>query len=240
MPIKHESPYANRLLMSLPLDEKQAVLECSEIVNLFAGDVLCESGLIPRHVYFPVSSLISLGIDVDEQPPLELTMIGWDGMLGATRVLGVSESPMRGVVMCAGSAVRLTVRAFEELTREGMQFQAIVKRYLFVLMTQVSRTSGCTHFHEVSSRLARCLLMTHDRSSSDTFYMTQQFLSEILGVQRSAVSIAASALQQKGLINYSRGGITILDRAGLEGASCSCYTAISKDQLRFSSVLAPL
>lgn len=236
MSAKRVSPTANRLLKFLSPDEQQLVIANSETVDLAFGDVLCEYSQSPRYVYFPLNGLISLVVSIDEEAPLELAMIGWEGMLGATRVLGVTEAPMRAVVESAGTAVRLTVRAFEELSQDGTQLQAIVKRYLFVLMTQLTRTAGCTHFHEVSSRLARWLLMTHDRSPGDSFYLTQQFLSEILGVQRSAVSIAASTLQQKKLINYSRGDITILDRKGLENASCSCYAAIVKDHRRFSSL----
>ena len=236
MPAKRVSPSTNRLLKSLSPDEQQLVLENSEIVDLAFGDILCECNQNSRYVYFPLSGVISLVVSIDEEAPLELAMIGWEGMLGATRVLGVSEAPMRAVVEGTGAAVRLTVRAFEDLSGDGTQLQAIVKRYLFVLLTQMTRTAGCTHFHEVSSRLARWLLMTHDRSPGNSFYLTQQFLSEILGVQRSAVSIAASALQQSNLINYSRGDITILNRKGLENAACSCYAAIVKDHRRFSNL----
>lgn len=237
MSMKRVSPSANRLLKSLPLHEQQQVLDNSEVIELVFGDVLCEYNQSPRHVYFPMKGLISLVVSIDEEAPLELAMIGWEGMLGATRILGISEAPVRGVVQVRGTALQMTARAFEELSTNGTQLQAIVKRYLFVLMTQLNRTTGCTHFHEVSSRLARWLLMTHDRSPGNNFYLTQQFLSEILGVQRSAVSIAASALQERGLINYSRGDITILDRKSLESASCSCYAAIMKDQRRFSSLV---
>lgn len=236
MSAKRASLPGNRLLKFLSPDEQKLVLENSETVDLAFGDILCEYSQSPRYVYFPMNGLISLVVSIDEEAPLELAMIGWEGMLGATRILGVSEAPMRAVVEGAGTAIRLTVRAFEELSQDGTQLQAVVKRYLFVLMTQLTRTAGCTHFHEVSTRLARWLLMTHDRSPGDSFFLTQQFLSEILGVQRSAVSIAASALQQRNLINYSRGDITILDRKGLEAASCSCYAAIVKDHRRFSSL----
>lgn len=236
MPAKRVNPPANRLLKLLSPDAQQLVLDNGEIVDLALGDLLCEHNQTPRHVYFPMSGLISLVVNIDEEAPFELAMIGWEGMLGATRILGVSEAPMQAVVEATGNAVRLTVSAFEQLSQDGTQLQSIVKRYLFMLMTQISRTAGCTHFHEVSNRLARWLLMTHDRSSGDSFYLTQQYLSEVLGVQRSAVSIAASALQQRYLINYSRGDITILDRKGLERVACSCYAAIVKDQRRFSSL----
>jgi CRP-like cAMP-binding protein len=227
------SPPTNRLLDALPDKEKKLLLKNSETVDLVLGDILCEPSQSPKYVYFPTTGLISLVVSVDDEAPLELAMIGNEGMLGATKILGVSDAPMRGVVQGKGRAIRILSATFDELSQSGTQFQAIIKRYLFVLMTQLSRTAGCTHYHEVSSRLARWLLMAHDRSPADKFYLTQQFLSELLGVQRSAVSIAASTLQLKELISYSRGNISILNRFGLEAASCSCYAAIMEDQRRF-------
>ncbi|MDO9518794.1 MAG: Crp/Fnr family transcriptional regulator [Pseudohongiella sp.] len=224
---------ANRLLDALPDDEKQLLLTHTETINLGLGEILFERGKSAKYVYFPTSGLISLVVDVDEQPPMELAMIGNEGMLGATKILGVSDAPAHGVVQLKGTALRMLSTTFDELSRDGTLFQAIVKRYLYVLMTQLSRTAGCTHYHEVSSRLARWLLMAHDRSDTDKFFLTQQFLSKMLGVQRSAVSIAASALQQKELISYSRGDISILNRRGLEEASCSCYASIAEDQRRY-------
>jgi CRP-like cAMP-binding protein len=231
------SPF-NRLIHALPPDEQTLVLERCEAVILAPGDVLCEYGKNPTYVYFPTSGLISLVVNIDEEAPLEVAMIGCEGVLGATRVLGVSEAPIRGIVQIKGTALRMALRAFEELSSDKSQLQSVCRRFLFVLMTQLNRTAGCTHFHEVSGRLARWLLMAHDRSPGNNIYLTQQFLSEILGVQRSAVSIAASALQARGLIDYSRGDITLLDRKGLEAASCSCYAAIMKDQRRFFANLS--
>jgi len=231
------SPF-NRLIHALPPDEQHLILEHCEAVVLEPGDVLCEYGKNPNYVYFPTSGLISLVVNIDDEAPLEVAMIGSEGVLGAHRVLGVSEAPIRGIVQIKGNALRMALRTFEELSSNGGQLQSVCKRFLFVLMTQLSRTAGCTHFHEVSGRLARWLLMAHDRSPGNNIYLTQQFLSEILGVQRSAVSIAASALQERGLIDYSRGDITLLDRKGLEAASCSCYAAIMKDQRRFFAHLS--
>jgi len=228
------SPF-NQLIHALPLDEQHRVLAHCEAVVLEPGDVLCEYGKNPIYVYFPTSGLISLVVNIDDEAPLEVAMIGSEGVLGAHRVLGVSEAPVRGIVQIKGSALRMTLRTFEDLSSDSSQLQSVCKRFLFVLMTQLNRTAGCTHFHEVSGRLARWLLMAHDRSPGNNIYLTQQFLAEILGVQRSAVSIAASALLACGLIDYSRGDITVLNRKGLEAASCSCYSAIMKDQRRFFS-----
>ena len=235
---KRTSSAFNRLLNALPPHEQKLVNENCEAVVLEPGDVLCEYGKNPLYVYFPTSGLISLVVTIDEEAPLEVAVIGSEGVLGATQVLGVSEASIQGIVQIKGTAQRMTQRTFAELAVDDTHLQSVCKRFLFVLMTQLSRTAGCTHFHEVSGRLARWLLMAHDRSAGNNIYLTQQFLSEILGVQRSAVSIAASALQARGLIDYSRGAITLLDRKGLEAASCSCYAAIMKDQRRFFAQLS--
>lgn len=226
-------PPTNRLLDALPYDEKKLVLSRCETVDLVFEEALCEQNQKPCYIYFPLTGIISLVISVDEEAPLELTMIGNEGMLGATRILGVDEAPLSGIVQAEGKALRMTSDTFEELAIAGSQLQAVVKRYLFVLLTQLNRTAGCTHFHAVGARLARWLLMAHDRTNGDSFYLTQQFLSEMLGVQRSAVSIAAGLLQENNLISYSRGDFSILDRHGLEAASCSCYAAILEDQRQF-------
>lgn len=233
---KNAGIFSNRLLDFLPQDEKQYTYSAGELVELSVGDVLCEYKDHQKHIYFPKSGMISLAVKVDEEEPCELAMVGAEGMLGATRVLGASEAPLRGVVLLKGSALRLAVADFDRLSVNGTHMQTIVKRYLFLLMTQSNRTAGCTHFHEVSNRLARWLLMAHDRSANADFHITQQLLSDILGVRRSAVSIAASKLQESGVINYSRGDITIIDRKALESASCSCYVAMMKAERRLTQI----
>lgn len=223
MSARRASTSDNRLLKAMPDEVNQRILDNSEIVTLGFAEVLCEYGKKPHHVYFPLNCLISLVICIDDHAPFELAMIGPDGMLGANEVLGVSEAPMRAIVQSEGQAVKMSMHKFKALLQEFPVLQATVKRYLFELMDQVNRTAGCSQFHRVSSRLARWLLTTADRSNNASCSMTQQFLSEILGVQRSAVSIAASLLQDQKLISYSRGLITIVDRRGLEAESCSCY-----------------
>lgn len=225
----------NRLLRSLSFDEQNKVENNSTIIELRAGDILCESNKSPTYIYFPLSGLISLVVKVDDEAPYALAMIGGEGMLGATAILGITEAPVKGIVQVDGHAVRMTTGNFDKLTKNDSQLQAIVKRYLYSLIMQLNKTAGCSRFHNVSHRLARWLLMTHDRSKGNSFFLTQQFLSEILGVQRSTISIAASTLQTKLFINYARGQITILDRKGLEAIACSCYAATVKDQKQFTS-----
>lgn len=221
----------NRLLQAMSPEVGQRILENSEIVTLKFGDVLCEYGKKPNYVYFPLSCLISLVICIDDHAPFELAMIGPEGMLGANEVLGISEAPMRAIVQSKGQAVKMTLRKFNAFLQDVPLLQSSARQYLFELMEQVNKTAGCSQFHQVSGRLARWLLTTADRSNKASCSMTQQFLAEVLGVQRSAVSIAASFLQDKKLISYSRGLITIVDRHGLEAESCSCYPAAIAPQV---------
>jgi CRP-like cAMP-binding protein len=169
---------------------------------------------------------------VGGHPPLEMGLIGNEGMLGATLVLGVNAAPLHAVVQGSGTALRMTAPHLRLALRDGPALLRMLNRYLYVLMAQLSQTAACTHFHEVDARLARWLLMTHDRAHADHFHLTHQFLADMIGVQRSAVTIAAGMLQQQKLIHYTRGEITVLDRPGLEAVSCECYDAVIEDYSR--------
>lgn len=219
----------NRLLEGLPHRERDRILGHSEPVELIFGEILCEPDQPFQHVYFPLTGFISLVATVDGHQPLEMGLIGDEGMLGVTMALGVKVAPLRGVVQGSGSALRVTAAQLGRELRASPVLVRILNRYLYVLMAQLSQAAACTRFHEVEARLARWLLMTHDRAHADQFHLTHSFLADMLGVQRSAVTIAAGALQKRHLIRYSRGGINILDRSGLEGASCECYNAVIKD-----------
>ncbi len=150
-------------------------------------------------------------------------------MLGATLALGIGQAPMRAVVQGSGSALRISSQLFKQELLSSPALLRALKRYLYVVMTQLSQSAACTHFHEIEPRLARWLLMTHDRAHADHFHLTHEYLADMLGVRRSGVSIAAAAMQARGLISYSRGEIHILDRAGLELAACECYAALQAD-----------
>jgi hypothetical protein len=158
-----------------------------------------------------------------------MRLVGNEGMLGVTLVLGVNTTPLRGVVQGSGSALRMSAGKFRRALAVSPVLLRKLNRYLYVLMAQLSQVAGCNRFHEVQSRLAYWLLMTHDRAHADHFHLTHQFLADMLGVQRSAVTIAAGALQRMQLISYTRGEINILSRSGLEGASCECYDAVIQD-----------
>ena len=146
-------------------------------------------------------------------------------MFGIPLVLGVDSAPVRAVVQGAGSALRMAAVPFRRELGRSKALRREIDRYVFVQLSQLAQMVGCTRFHVVAARLARWLLMTQDRAHADTFYVTQEFLAFMLGVRRVGVTRAASALQEQGLIHYSRGKLTVLDRRGLKGASCSCYEA---------------
>lgn len=222
-------PISNRLISQLSRRERVALLADCETIQVRFGEILCEPGHDYAHVYFPLTSFISLMAKVDGHPPLELGLIGNEGMLGASLLLGVREVPLRAVVQGAGDLLRLPAKRFREHAKEGSGLSRILNRYLFVTTAQLAQSTLCTRFHEIEPRLARWLLLTHDRAHADHFHLTHQYLADMLGVQRSAITIAAGNLQSNGLIRYTRGEINILDREGLESVACECYSATVQD-----------
>ena len=222
----------NRLIEALPRKDRSRILEHCTPVSLVFGTVLCEPEQTCSQVYFPLTGFISLVALVGAHPPLEMGLIGSEGLLGATLVLGVNTAPLRAVVQGSGTALRMTARQLRCELRDSSAVRRILSRYLYVLMAQLSQTAACTRFHEVQARLARWLLMTHDRAHVDHFHLTHNFLADMLGVQRGAVTLAAGTLQRRNLIRYTRGEISVLDRGGLEAASCECYGAVVDDYAR--------
>lgn len=220
---------ANRLLEGLPLVIRNRIVELCEPVDLAFGTVLCEPDAPIQHVYFPITSFISLVTTLPNHQPLEMGLIGTEGMLGVTLALGVNNAPMLAIVQGSGKALRMPAEQLRHELRESLFLLHTLNRYLYVLMTQLARTAACTHFHEIGPRLARWLLMIHDRAPSDHLNLTQEYLANMLGVRRSGITVAAGTLQDRKLIRYTRGKITILDRKGLEATSCDCYQALTKD-----------
>lgn len=217
----------NHLIECLPREQRNRFLQCSEPAEMVPGTILCESNQPYQYVYFPLAGFISLVTMMDDHQPLELGLIGNEGMLGVTLILGVNAAPLRAVVQGAGTAMRMTAEQFQLELRNNVHLLHVLNRYLYVLLTQLSQTVACTYFHETEPRLARWLLMMHDRTYTNHFHLTHKHLADILGVRRSSVTIAAGTLQRRKLISYNRGEITILDRQGLEAASCKCYAAMS-------------
>jgi CRP-like cAMP-binding protein len=214
---------ANRLLVALPSNDKRRFLESCNEVRLELGEVLCESGRRILHVYFPLDGFISLVTTVDDVSKLEVGIVGNEGMLGVSLVLGVQISPQKALVQGAGLALRMDIPSFRRHCRNSESLRRGLNRYIYVLMGQLAQTAACTHYHSVQPRLARWLLMTRDRAHSDRFRITHEFLAYMLGVRRAGITLAAGGLQERNLITYSRGEIAIRDGTGLEEASCGCY-----------------
>lgn len=223
---KRDEPVANRLLAALPKKDYQRLLPELEQVTLTFGDILYEPGDTIAHVYFPESGIISLLSMVESQKVLEVGIVGNEGVAGLPVILGMRASLNRGLVQSAGKALRMKTAVLRKEFRQDGALQRLLHRYLHSLLTQISQSAVCNRFHMVDARLARWLLMTHDRVGSDEFRLTQEFLSNMLGVRREAVSKAAGAFQKKEFVNYSRGHLTVLDRPGLEATACPCYHII--------------
>mgnify|MGYP000882194659 FL=1 len=219
----------NHLISCLSREERNRFLQHCESTELVFGDILCEPDQPIQHVYFPLTGFISLVIAMEGHQPLEVGLIGNEGMLGATLALEVADAPLKAVVQGSGGALRMTAAQFQRELHSNPCMLSTLNRYLYVLVTQLSQTAACTHFHEIEPRLARWLLMTHDRAHADHFHLTQEYLADMLGVRRSSITIAAGKLQQQKLISYIRGDINILNRKKLEAASCSCYS-LQNDQ----------
>ncbi|MGD8831262.1 MAG: Crp/Fnr family transcriptional regulator [Pseudomonadales bacterium] len=224
MTSSRHQPGVNRLLAALPERDRRHFLAAGDSVPLAGGETLHHSGRLNR-VYFPTSGFISLRMTVHPGASLEVGLIGNEGACGFELALGIHRSTVRAVVQGSGSALRLTAASFRYQLSASATLARMMDRYVHVHLNQLAQLAVCTRFHVVEERLARWLLMTQDRAHSATFYLTHQLLGSILGVRRVGITKAAGTLQDRGLIEYSRGRITVLNRGGLKAASCSCYDA---------------
>jgi CRP-like cAMP-binding protein len=215
----------NRLLESLPESDLRQVLAGCERVELAFGDVLCTPKQRLSHVLFPISSFIALIMPVDGSAALEVGLVGSEGMFGIPLVLGVDRSPVRALVLGAVAAWRMDAALFRREILRSPALRRAIDRYVFVHLSELEQAAACTRFHVVEARLARWLLMTQDRAHAKTFHITQELLALMLGVRRVGITKAASSLQNRSLIHYNRGSVTVLDRRGLQAASCGCYKA---------------
>lgn len=215
----------NHLIELLPRKDRLRLLAVCEPVQLRLAEVLCERDKPTRYVYFPTDGFISLVTEIDSHPGLEVGLVGREGMLGAQLALGVAMAPLNALVQCPGAAWRISTAAFRSELARSAALQCSMNRYIYVLMAQLAASTTCLRFHQIGPRLARCLLMSQDRAHSDSFHVTHEILAYMLGVRRVGITMAAGALQRGGLIEYHRGELTVIDRAGLEAAACSCYAA---------------
>jgi CRP-like cAMP-binding protein len=222
------TPVGNQLLAALPAADLAQLSALLEPVKVEVGEVLSEPSAPIRHIYFPHDCLISLLGVAEGRMTLEVGLVGREGMLGATVALGHNISQVRAIVQRAGSASRMDSAQFRSEFARNASLQRMLYRYTDTLLAQAIQIAVCSRFHVLEARLARSLLITRDRLQSDKFHLTHEFLAHALGVRRVGVTKAASALQQQGLIIYSRGNIEILDVAGLAAASCKCYEIVKE------------
>lgn len=220
---RRREPITNHLLAALSRPEYQHLQPDLKEVSLVFGDILYEAGDVIKDVYFPNQGIISLLSTVEDRSTLEVGLVGREGMAGIPVYLGATISRNRALVQGAGTAMRMKAAVLRKQIKDNRPLPELLRHYTLSLLTQISQGAACNRFHRVEARLARWLLMTHDRLQSDEFRLTQEFLSDMLGVRREGVVRAARILQQRNLIQYVRGHLKILNRAGLEAASCQCY-----------------
>jgi len=217
---------SNHLLAALPRKDYRKLLPLLEPVKLAYEEVLYEAHAPIRHVYFPNDCFVSMLTTVDGGRAAEVGLIGPEGMIGVPVALGITVSPFLAVVQGGGTAMRMKIADFRREFSESTALRRELFLFTHLLMIQIAQTAACNRFHVVQQRMARWLLMTRDRVNSNEFRITQQFLALMLGVRRVGVNVAARSLQERKLIGYRRGIITILDHRGLVAAACGCYKTV--------------
>lgn len=215
----------NALLLKLRPAARQQLLDHCEPFELVLSAELSVRGKPLQHAHFPIEGFLSLVIDVDSHPPLEVGMVGGEAMLGAELILGLAATPWRALVQGAGSSWRIGAQQLRTQIDAIPELEALLQACLLARLHQQTLAAACQRYHQIAPRLARWLLMMQDRSHSDCFHMTQEFMALMLGVRRVGVTEAASHFQDSGLIVYHRGELTVLDRKALEAEACSCYAA---------------
>ncbi len=222
------SQVQNLLIQQLPEAVRTRLLDQCEPFELVLSAELSVRGKPLSHAYFPKSGFISLVIDVDTYPELEVGMVGRESMLGSELVLGLAKTPWRALVQGPGHSWRIEAEALRQECVASPALRQVIQTSLLVRLHQQTLASACERFHEIGPRLARWLLMSQDRAQADTFHVTQEFMALMLGVRRVGVTVAANEFQKSGLIAYHRGELTVLDRLALQAQACSCYAADRK------------
>ena len=225
-------PTGNLLLAALPAPIYQQLLPRLEFVEMDLGHSIYESGGQLQYVYFPVSGIVSLLYVTASGNSAELAVVGCEGMIGVSLFMGGETTPNRAVVQSACRAYRLPAQSLKAGFAEGGALQVILLKYTQALITQISQTAVCNLHHSVDQQLCRWLLLSLDRLPQNELHMTQELIANMLGVRRQGVTEAAGKLEKAGLIRYSRGLITVLDRPGLEQRVCECYTVVKRETER--------
>src|SRR3954470_8762640 len=223
------APKVNRLLAALPEKNYQALLPFLERVELPLGMALYESGGKQGHVYFPTTSIVSLLYVLENGASAEIAITGNEGLVGIALFMGGETTPSRAVVQSAGEGYRLKAAVLKEAFERDGQLQLLLLRFTQALITQMTQTAVCNRHHTVHQQLCRWLLLSLDRLAGNELVMTQELIANMLGVRREGVNEAAGRLQAEGLIEYSRGRITVLDRGELEAHVCECYSVVKRE-----------
>ena len=230
-------PIPNLFLAALPKDDLNRLRPHLEVMEMPVRKILFETGQPIPHLYFPNSGMISLLIPLEDGALLEVGVVGKEGFAGLAALLGAETAAHTSMVQMPGTGARIKTDIMRQKMQRSPALLSRVLRYAQALHVQVSQTAVCNVHHNLQERLARWLLMAHDRAASETLPLTQEFISMMLGVRRPGVTVAATILQQTGAISYTRGRITVLDRKRLEETSCECYNMVKEqfDQL-FGSI----
>lgn len=219
---------SNDLLAALPVKERTRLVGHLRPITMEFEQILYEPDESIESVFFPTSGMISLLVVLSDGSATEVSRIGCEGMIGLPVFLGLRTSRTRAMVQVAGEALRMSANVFRREAQLSARFSELIRRYTQALMQHTSQLTACNNRHSVEQRLCRWLLVTHDRVRADEYQLTQEFLARMLGTHRESVAVAASHLRQQGLIQYSRGTLTIVDREGLEAASCECHHAVRR------------
>lgn len=225
-------PRQNHLLATLPDDVFRRLSPALELVPMPLGLVLYESGIVLRNVFFPTTAIVSLLYVLEDGSSAEIAVVGNEGIVGISLFMGGETTPSRAVVQSAGYAYRLKGELLKTEFLLAGPLQRLLLRYTQALLTQMAQTAVCNRHHSLDQQLCRWLLLSLDRLPSNDLVMTQELISNMLGVRREGVTEAAGNLQKAGIIKYHRGHITVLDRAGLEARTCECYAVVKKEEAR--------
>lgn len=236
MPIA-ANPKDNHILASLPADAYERLLPNLEEISLTLGQSLYESGVELQHMYFPIDSIISLLYIADNGTSSEISIVGFEGILGVGLFMGGGGAPNRAIVQNAGTAFRLKAELLKEEFKAGGSLLMLLLRYTQALMTQMAQTAVCNRHHSVEQQLCRWVLLSIDRLPTNKMEMTNQLVANMLGIRFDKVTDLASKLQFARLIHYDNGNITVLNRPELEILVCECYQVIKKEYKRLQPVL---
>jgi CRP-like cAMP-binding protein len=220
---------ANKILNALPDDEYARISPKLREVSFPIGKILYRAEQQIDHVYFVNQGIVSWLATLEDGSTVEAGVIGSEGLAGVAVVLGASSTPNQALTQAEVLASRISSSDLLVEFRRNGKLNSLILRFVHSMFTQVAQTAACNRLHTLDQRLARWLLMTHDRTNGSTLPLTQEFLSRMLGVRRAGVSVAANSLRQQGLIDYHRGDIRVVDRGGVESISCECYEIVKQE-----------